>query len=226
MRWPESPCHSAFPAAAPAPRSRPPPPSRTPPGSPDSIAATAAGAPGSAIFALTNTATGGPGTSASFLGADNTTKGNWKSVYGSEGYFIPNLATSYPSYATVVRTGSAYTWDPNPSGAESDRALERVTPPGRIASAVIGEVSFTFDINLTDGQAHRVAFYMTDYLSTTTIQTVTVIDQATNAVLDTQNVSSFRSGRWLVYSLRGRVIVRVTKTGGSWAQINGIFFGP
>ena len=131
------------------------------------VVSTVSGVAGSATFALISTASGGSGTSATFLGADNVTQGNWKSVYGSQGYFIPNLATGYPAYATVTYTGTPYTWDPNPAGTESARALERVVPPGRFASAVIGDTQVQFDINLTDGLTHRVAFYMTDWQSST-----------------------------------------------------------
>jgi hypothetical protein len=73
--------------------------------------------------------------------------------------------------------------------------------------------------------AHRVAFYMTDWNSTTAAQTITVLDAATNTVLDTQSVSACRDGRWLVCSLRGNLVIRVTRTAGSWPQVNGVFFG-
>ena len=163
---------------------------------------------------------------AAFLGSDSTTQGAWKTLYGGDGYYIPNLATNYPSYVTVTRTGGTpYTWDPNPGGPEAPRALDRPTPPGRFASAVIDGTKFDFDLNFTDGQTHRVALYMTDWQSSTATESVTILDQATGAVLDLQNVTSYRSGRWLVYMLSGRVIVRLTRTGGSWVQLNGIFFG-
>ena len=163
--------------------------------------------------------------SATFLGADNVTQGAWKTLYGGDGYYIPNLVTSYPAYAAVIRTGTPYTWDPNPGGPEAPRALDKPTPPGRFASAVIDGSTFQFDINFTDAQPHRVALYMHDWQSSTSTETVVILDQATNAVLDTQNVTAYRSGRWLVYTLSGRVIIRVTRTGGSWAQLAGIFFG-
>ena len=56
-------------------------------------------------------------------------------------------------------------------------------------------------------------------------QSVQIFDKNTNALLDTQNVASYNTGRWLVYTLRGRVLVKFTRTGGSYAQVSGVFFG-
>jgi len=41
------------------------------------------------------------GTSAKLLSTDDTTRGNWKGVYGKDGYLLPGLPEKTPSYATL-----------------------------------------------------------------------------------------------------------------------------
>ena len=185
------------------------------------VSASVAGVATNASFALSNTLPGG-GTSVTFLGADSVSQGAWKTLYGGDGYFIPNVATAYPSYASVVVRGSPFTWF-TPALTEP-RALDHPTASTKSATSIIDSVFDQFDINLTDGQPHRVAFYLMDW-NNGYAESVQVIDQATNAVLDTQTVATYNTGRWLVYTLRGRVLVKFTRTGGSYAQVSGVFFG-
>ena len=51
-----------------------------------------------------------------------------------------------------------------------------------------------------------------------------MLDATTGAVLDTQNVSGFGNGVYIVYTLKGHVKVRVTNTGGLNAVLSGFFF--
>jgi hypothetical protein len=53
---------------------------------------------------------------------------------------------------------------------------------------------------------------------------VSILDGVTNAVLDTQSLSSFQNGKYLVWNLTGHVILRVTNTGGINAVISGLLF--
>ena len=39
--------------------------------------------------------------SATYLGVDTTTSGNWIGQYGSEGYIIPNSSTNLPNYVQL-----------------------------------------------------------------------------------------------------------------------------
>ena len=39
---------------------------------------------------------------ATFLGTDTTTQGNWRGVYGGDGYNVINDTVSYPPYALVA----------------------------------------------------------------------------------------------------------------------------
>ena len=66
-------------------------------------------------------------TSASFLKTDTTTLGSWKSVYGSEGYYLSNDSSSPVTYGTVKPPATAaYTW----ASSSSDlRALQKASAP-------------------------------------------------------------------------------------------------
>ncbi len=45
-----------------------------------------------------------------FLGTDAKTQGNWKGIYGQDGYAIPNAGEKYPAYLTMKPNGTFYTW--------------------------------------------------------------------------------------------------------------------
>src|SRR5262249_3035160 len=45
-----------------------------------------------------------------------------------------------------------------------------------------------------------------------------------NAVLDSQSVSGFQNGKYLVWALKGHVVLRFTLTGGANAVVSGLFF--
>ena len=189
------------------------------------VRATVTGVTAAAVFNLTNTAGtggGGGGASATLLAVDDTTRGNWKGKYGSEGHFMPMHSTSLPTWLTMSNTGNLLIWNNNPD----ERGLERATGTGRIVSSVYSDSAFELRLNVTGGP-RRVALYMTD-TNTSATQSMQILNAATRAVIDTQNVPApYSAGRWLVYSIQGNVIVRMTRTGlANYTQINGVFVGP
>jgi len=172
------------------------------------------------------TATAVAGTAATFLGSDTATQGNWQGRYGSDGYAVINDTTSYPAYAQVNVSGqNNLTWAAQSSDV---RALQRASG-GRIAacwysSGLVGG-NFTVDVNLTDGAAHRVAFYLLDWDNNGRSVRVDVLDATTQQVLSTQTAQSFSGGVYLTWSLQGHVLIRFTSTAGTNAVLSGIFFG-
>ena len=161
---------------------------------------------------------------ATFVAADTATGGTWTGSYGADGYWDFNGASALPSYAQITPAGqSSWTW--NASTADP-RAPQ--TSPGstdRIAATMFSANSFTLDLNLTDGQPHEVALYMLDWDSSSRAQNVMVNDVWTGAVLDTQSVSGFHNGQWLVWDLTGHVTITITNTGGLNAVASAIMFG-
>lgn len=163
-------------------------------------------------------------TNASFLGVDTSTQGNWKGVYGADGYNIINNRAAYPSYATVTPSNQySCVWARTTADV---RGLQKARPNGtdRLASCWYARSQFSLDVDLTDGQTHKVTLYGLDWDSTARSEQIEVLDALTGEVLDTRTLSSFHDGTYLSWNIRGRVIFRFTKLGGANAVISGIFF--
>jgi hypothetical protein len=173
----------------------------------------------SAAFVLTNSAVLSSA-SAAFLGTDTTTQGNWRGVYGADGYAVVSDATALPAYATLAPSGqSTYTW----AVAGDARALERTTGTGRIVSVWYGNI-FTVDVNLTDGASHQMSLYLLDWDWGTRAETVEVRDAGSNALLDSQTMSNFTGGQYWRWTVSGHVTIRVINTGSPNAVMSGVFF--
>jgi hypothetical protein len=160
--------------------------------------------------------------SAIFVQSDTTTQGTWKTVYGADGYTIANGAATLPAYVQVTFAGqSSYTWS---SSTTDVRALQKPTGSDRLASTWYSATSFTIDVKLLDGAAHKVAIYSLDWDRAGRAQTVELLDGISGALLDTRSVSSFQNGQWLLWNVTGHVRIRATKTAGTNAVLSGIFF--
>lgn len=154
---------------------------------------------------------------------DTTTKGNWKNIYGSQGFNTINDSMSYPSYAQITVTGyTAPTWDDSTTDI---RALQKAVGTDRVAARWSANSSFTINLNMTDGQFHRVALYNLDWDGNNRSQRLDVLDADTGALLDSRSISSFNGGQYLVWDLRGRVKIIVTRTGAKTAVLSGLYFG-
>ena len=169
-----------------------------------------------------------PGASATFVKTDTATQGSWKGVYGADGYSIAGDDTRPPAYGTVSRTGWQVLWNGN--GLTKDvRAPERA---GGGADRMAGQwgandPSYDIDCNLTDSAVHQVALYGLDWDLNGRSEDIQVLDAASGAVLDTQDLNTYVNGKYLVWNVQGHVIFRVTKTC-PWTNpaLSGIFFDP
>jgi Big-like domain-containing protein/calcineurin-like phosphoesterase family protein len=167
------------------------------------------------------TVTAPGGTSASFIGIDSATKGNWKGTYGTAGYAIANDATSLPAFVSVSQPGTAaWTWV---SSTTDVRALQKSSGADRLAATWYGGTT-NAALNFTDGVPHRVEIYVVDWDSTARTETIDVVNTATGALLDRRTASAFNNGQYFVWSLAGSVTIRITLTGGANAVYSGLFF--
>jgi YD repeat-containing protein len=165
---------------------------------------------------------------ATFVKTDTTTQGNWKGMYGAEGYALVGDVTSYPAYAQVSVTGAAtHTWA---TSTPDVRALQKSAQGSadRIAATWYNSTNYTIDLNLTDGQTHQVAIYSVDWDYNMRAQKVEVLDAATGALLDSRNMSAYTNGQYVVWNLSGHVKMKVSYTGpaGLNAVTGGLFFDP
>lgn len=158
-----------------------------------------------------------------FIGSDTTTGGNWLGKYGADGYRVmPNTAKN-PPYATVSATGkSDWVWN---STTSDPRALQVPGTTTRTAGCWYSSGSFTVDVRITDGATHRLALYFCDWDYNGRSQKVELLNGDTGAILNTQTVSGFGGGRYLIWDLKGNFKIRVTRNTGTNAVLNGLFFG-
>lgn len=160
---------------------------------------------------------------AAFVAQDTATHGSWKGHYGSDGYWLQGDAKSLPGYATVTTGSTTYTW----AGSTTDpKALSKAaSTTDRIAATWYGS-TVSLDVNLTDGQSHKVSLYAMDWDVLGRSQTVAVLDAGSSAVLDSRSESGFGSGVYATWLVKGHVTFRLTQTGPSNAVTSAIFFDP
>jgi hypothetical protein len=153
---------------------------------------------------------------------DTNTQGNWRGHYGTQGYNIIGNKSSYPSYASVSTVGAkTWTWAKSTSDVQ---ALQKATNPSDRIEASWYSDSFTINLNLTDGQTHRVSLYAADWVSKGRSERIDVVDPATGQVIDTQTLSSFTGGAYVSWALSGKVQIRITRLTGPNAVVSGLFF--
>jgi hypothetical protein len=163
---------------------------------------------------------------ASFVGFDTTTQGNWYGAYGADGFSIANYLENIPSYATFAPLNqAAFTWT---TDTTDPRALQTGSGATRIASAWFNASTFSFDVNLTDGNSHRVSLYALDWDSYAGVraETVQVLDATSGTVLDSRSMTNFINGTYLVWNISGHVTITVTMTAGGNGVVSGVFFDP
>ncbi|MGA2716878.1 MAG: LamG-like jellyroll fold domain-containing protein [Bryobacteraceae bacterium] len=188
----------------------------------DTVTITAAGVTGSPATVTVTLNVGGP-SSVSFIKLDTTTEGNWETAYGADGYDFVAATPQLPTWMQLAVNGaSTFQW----YGATSQpNALQPVTGSNRVAAVWYSPSAFALDVNLTDGNAHQIELYASDYDGSGRVQRIDVLDSTTGSVLDTRTMSSFQTGQYLVWSMMGHVVIRVTPISGPNAVVNGIFLG-
>lgn len=144
------------------------------------------------------------------------------SAWRSANSDAPILAWDSPS--TQIDHNTIYTR----AASTQDRiAPQRPGAADRVAATWYSGTSFTVDVNLTDGRAHRVSAYAMDWDGGgSRSQRVEVLDAATGAVVDGRTLSSFSGGSYLSWTLSGHVQLRFTRLAGVNAVLSGLFFGP
>jgi hypothetical protein len=144
-------------------------------------------------------------------------------VYGASGYDIINHAAQYPSYAVATPgVKRDHLWA---SSTTDVRALQKpAMATERIAACWYSTNRFEVDLDLRDGLTHRVALYCVDWDNQNRAQLIEILDVSDGSALSSQSVTAFTSGQYLVWDIKGHVIIRLTRTGPYNAVLSGIFF--
>jgi hypothetical protein len=97
----------------------------------------------------------------------------------------------------------------------------------RIASTFYNSPSLTIDVNFTDGNTHQIALYLLDWDSSGRAETINIVDASNSGnVLDSRPASGFQNGEYLVWNVKGHVIIQLNDTAGPNAVVSGVFFAP
>lgn len=163
---------------------------------------------------------GGPHTVA-LLSRDTATQGAWQSKYGTDGYVLAGVAgQTIPSYATVaIQNQQNWTW----ASSTSDPRAVQVPGGSGIASTWYNASSFSFDLNVGTG-SHQFALYALDWDTQGRSETILIQDAITGLTLDTESLSNFSNGIYLVWNVAGHLKITVTATGGPNCVISAAFF--
>jgi subtilisin family serine protease len=159
------------------------------------------------------------GSSATFVGADSTTQGSWRGVYGGDGAIVANDSTRQPTYGAATTTAPTWTWAASTTDV---RALQKAAASDRIAATWYGGVSI--DVNLTDGSPHHVSLYLIDWDNLGRAERVEVRDATSNTLLDSRSISNFTNGQYLTWTVQGHVVMNVVLVSGVNSVASGIFF--
>lgn len=169
-----------------------------------------------------------------FVGTDTTTQGNWKGVYGADGYHITYDSTNLPPYISShtnswIVSGVGTYWT---SSTTDPRALLRAGA-GRMASGLSSTVTTAESITITSSKPVRLAVYCLDWDGLNRAQTVQIRDYfgsdtyIEGSVMDSRSISNFTGGVWLVWDVVGSIVLRINNSPGSPGCIrSGVFFGP
>jgi len=162
---------------------------------------------------------------AAFVKVDTTTQGNWKGVYGVDGWnVIGDGFTATPGYATITPgTHGSGIWAASSLSPAALQAPENVGEV-RLAGVWYQTTSWTINLNIAGGP-NQVALYLLDYLNAGYTETITIKDATTGTVIDTHTASNFSGGAYYVWNVNGNVTISLTAPTGHLAVLSGIFFG-
>ncbi|MBI4657452.1 MAG: immunoglobulin domain-containing protein [Verrucomicrobia bacterium] len=159
-----------------------------------------------------------------FVTTDTTTQGSWKTKYGADGrVVVSDPATLLPGYIPVAPSGpSSYTW--LASTAEM-RALQKTgLATDRLAACWYAANSFDLGLNVTGSELRRVALYFLDWEGGREQRVEIFAAGGTGPPLNTQTVTGFYGGKYLVWDIKGNVTIRVKSTVAANVVLSGLFF--
>jgi hypothetical protein len=161
-----------------------------------------------------------------FIKADYDTRGDWKGVYGTDGYLIAKDSTNLPPYAAVTTSGvNEWTFSANTSA--NILTLQRAASTNRLAAAWFSATNFDVNITQSDGFPHRFAVYNYGYCCGRT-QKVQILDTSgTTLFYESHDILNFDTAPlYLVWDIVGDFKLRVINLGPHNCLISGFFFSP
>jgi subtilisin family serine protease len=156
-------------------------------------------------------------------GTDKVRQGAWQNFYGTQGSYVVGESTSFPSVANATLDGGSPVVVDNTSFNLA--ATQRITDPtSRIAAYEASATSESINLSFSDGAAHNVELYLADLDNKHRVETVNLYDGNTGLLLNSQTISNFSKGEYLLYNLRGPVNIDIIRDSGPSAVYSGLFF--
>jgi hypothetical protein len=162
--------------------------------------------------------------SASYVGSDTATGGNWKTAYQADGQVIIGDSSAIPAYAAYAPASGYLSWtwaDP----ATDAGSLQRAASTARLASCWYSPTELSMNFHFTDGQAHQVSFYFLDWDKAGRQQTLELYNADSGALLASHAITSFSGGIYSTWDLQGNVRARLVRVSGPNCVVSGVFFG-
>ncbi len=173
------------------------------------------------VMTLLPASPGSGAASATFIGKDTLTQGNWEGTHGASGYLMAGIGSVKAPYADIVQDSSPFfAWaDPttNPAG------LKRPGSDARVGACWYSGGTLQIFLNFNDNLHHRVALYCTDFDNGNRQQAVEIVDRSTGTVLNSQILTGFQGGAYLVWNVQRNVIIRVLRQNGFNCVVSGVF---
>ena len=168
-----------------------------------------------------------PASSVVFREFQLTHRGHWSGLYGAAGYVLANNVTNLPAYVSLTPLGndsSVLT-----SSTLDGRALQN--PNSDFSDGFVGvwssSTNFVLDVNLADGNTHRIELYCLDWSGNGGAQTIQAKDATTGELLDTRTVANCTNGVYVVWDATGHIRFSFNSLlpNGS-ATLSGVFIDP
>jgi hypothetical protein len=160
-------------------------------------------------------------TSATFVGIDPWTQGDFQGKYGQDGWLaVGAQGTFHPEVEYLPPLTDRWTW----SDSSSERRALNVGRAGRLASAWYSTSEVSFDLELFGQGSRQLALYFLDWDYMGRVEEVTVSSSA-GEILDQRRVESFSGGKYFVWDVSGNIHVTIRRISGQNAILNAIFVG-
>jgi hypothetical protein len=154
---------------------------------------------------------------ATFLGIDEDTKGNWPANYGSDGfimlsYFWGRNCQAWPDYLCAVDYGN-FT-NRQFSNWKNSTTSSLFPSPISYNLCFLGALetagSDSLKLYISDSQPHQLALYVCDFDKRSREETIEILDLKGHLLNPTIAVSNFEAGKWLRFKFSGSIQIRIS----------------
>lgn len=157
-----------------------------------------------------------------YLHVDDQSQGYWENRYGMEAVWIHGSLREIPEDITVSpRNGQLYI------GSYSSALPGALRWPGDPHHGVVAEWNHTdnleIQVHLRDGREHLLALYLCDFTGNYRRTILEVLDNTSRGSLDTREIGEFGNGKYILWKVRGNILLRFQRKHGGNVGFAGLF---